>query len=115
MRRTLFFLALFTSASTVSAQVAQSTEPTLQLTVDDAVRLALEHNPDLRADRLDPQISDTRVAVAAGAFKPSFTTSVQRNNQLQPPVGFLVPTPTRTDAVTSNAGISQRLPWLGTS
>jgi outer membrane protein TolC len=91
------------------------TPATLRLTVDEAVRLALQNNPDLKADRLDPQISDTRVAVAAGAFMPTLNSSVQRNNQLQPPAGFLVPTPTRNDAVTSNAGLSQRLPWFGTS
>ena len=106
---------LLASSMTAAAQTAQTGRRTLPLTVDEAVRLALEHNPDLRADRLDPQISDTRVAGAAGAFKPSFNTGVQRNNQIQPPVGFLVPTPTATDAVTSNAGVSQRLPWFGTT
>ena len=116
MHKTLvaFLIAAGLSATT-AAQSVQNTPATLRLTVDEAVRLALEHNPDLKADRLDPQISDTRVAVAAGAFRPSFSTGVQRNDQLQPPVGFLVPTPTRSDAVTSNAGISQRLPWFGTS
>jgi outer membrane protein len=106
-----FMIVLATTAAAQTAPPAAS----LRLTVDEAVRLALEHNFDLKADRLDPQISDTRVAVAAGAFKPSFNTSVQRNNQLQPPAGFLVPTPTRNDVVTSNAGLSQRLPWFGTS
>src|SRR5439155_12785101 len=67
------------------------------------------------ADRLDPQISDTRVAAAAGAFRPSITSGVNRNNQLQPPTSFLIPTPTRTDALTSSAGVSQRLPRFGTS
>ena len=47
---------------------------TLRLTVDEAVKMALEHNVDLNADRLDPQISDTRVAAAAGAFRPTFNT-----------------------------------------
>ena len=70
--------------------------------------MALDHNVDLKADRLDPQISDTRVAAAAGAFKPSINTSVQSNNQLQPPASLLSPVPTRTDAVTSNAGFAQR-------
>ena len=69
--------------------------PTLRLTVDEAVKMALEHNVDLNADRLDPQISDTRVAAAAGAFRPTFNTSVNRNNQLQPPSSFLIPTPTQ--------------------
>jgi outer membrane protein len=120
MRTTCFRSCVLTAtlsmfALPTAAQVAQSGQRTLPLTVDEAVRLALEHNPDLRADRLDPQISDTRVAGAAGAFKPSFNTGIQRNNQIQPPFGFLVPTPTATDAVTSNAGVSQRLPWFGTT
>jgi outer membrane protein len=92
-----------------------SAQSTLRLTVDEAVKMALDHNPDLRADRLDPQISDTRVAAASGAFRPTFNTSLQRNNQLQPPAGFLIPTPTRNDVVSSNAGLSQKLPWFGTS
>ena len=77
--------------------------------------MALEHNVDLNADRLDPQISDTRVAAAAGVFKPTLNTAVNSNNQLVPPSNFLIPTPTRTDVVTSTAGVSQRLPWYGTT
>src|SRR4029077_15035331 len=92
-----------------------STPATLRLTVDEAVRLALENNPDLKADRIDPQISDTRVAAAVGTFKPTFNTSLQRNNQLQPPAGFLTPTPTSNYVVTTNTGVGQRLPWFGTS
>jgi outer membrane protein TolC len=91
------------------------TPATLGLTLDEAVKMALEHNVDLAAQRLDPQISDTRVAAAAGAFRPAFSSSVQRNNQRQPPASFLVPTATRTDAVTSNVGVNQQLPWFGTS
>jgi outer membrane protein len=115
MRKAFFSFFLAGLTATASAQTAANAPGTLRLTVDDAVRLALENNPDLKADRLDPQISDTRVAVAAGAFRPTFNTSLQRNNQLQPPAGFLVPAPTSNDVVTSNAGVSQRLPWFGTS
>jgi HAE1 family hydrophobic/amphiphilic exporter-1 len=104
------------TATVASGQTTSPSAPApLRLTVDEAVRMALDHNPDLSADRLDPQISDTRVAAAAGAFKPSITSGVNRNNQLQPPTSFLIPTPTRTDAITSSAGVSQKLPWLGTS
>jgi HAE1 family hydrophobic/amphiphilic exporter-1 len=115
MRRTSL-LALVAIIGLAAGASAQTTVPaTLRLTVDEAVKMALEHNVDLKADRLDPQISDTRVAAAAGAFKPSINTSVQSNNQLQPPTSFLIPTATRTDAVTSNAGFAQRLPWFGTT
>jgi outer membrane protein len=106
-----FPLAFVLSGAIVSAQMPAA----LRLTVDDAVKMALDHNVDLNADRLDPQISDTRVAAANAAFLPTFNSGVNRNNQLQPPSSFLIPTPTSTNAVTSNAGLSQRLPWLGTS
>jgi outer membrane protein TolC len=115
--RKQFLVTLIATALTVPA-AAQAPPPaaaTVRLTVDDAVRMALDHNVDLGAARLDPQISDTRVAAAAGAFKPTVSSSVQENNQLQPPQSFLVPTATRTDTVTSTAGVSQRLPWFGTS
>ncbi|MQA30379.1 MAG: hypothetical protein GEU82_11150 [Luteitalea sp.] len=105
-------LLLAAGAATVSAQTPPAA---LRLTVDEAVKMALDDNVDLAADRLDPQIDDTRVAAANGAFKPTISTSVQRNNQLQPPASFLVPTATRTDVVTSNVAFNQRLPWLGTS
>jgi outer membrane protein TolC len=90
-------------------------EGVLRITVDEAVKMALDHNVDLNADRIDPQISDTRVAAANALFRPTFNTGLNRNNQIAPPSSFLIPTPTQTDAVTSNAGLSQRLPWFGTS
>lgn len=99
-----------------AAQTALQTPPsTLKLTVDEAVRMALGSNLDLAADRLDPAIGDTQVAAAAAAFRPTISTSVQRNNQLQPPSNLIFPIPTRTDVVTSNVGLNQRLPWFGTS
>jgi outer membrane protein TolC len=98
-----------------SAASAQTTPAVLRLTVDEAVKMALEHNIDLNVDRLDPQISDTRVAAAAGAFRPTFNTSLQRNSQLQPPASFLFPVATSSDVGTTNAGLAQRLPWFGTT
>ena len=109
--------SLLTTAFVLAAALAsaQTSAAPLRLTAEDAVKMALEQNIDLIADRLDPQISDTRVAAAAGAFKPTVNSSVLSNNQLQPPSSFLTPIPTRTDVVTSNAGFAQRLPWFGTS
>lgn len=115
MRKTMVLTIV--SAALAASSAAQTALPprTLQLTVDGAVKMALDNNVDLRADRLDPQISDTRVAAAAGAFRPTITSSVQRNSQLQPPTNFLIPTPTSTAAVTSSVGFNQRLSQFGTS
>jgi outer membrane protein len=102
------------SAQTPAGSPDTSSSP-LRLTVDDAVRMALDHNVDLAAERLDPQIGDARVAAAYGVFRPTFNSGVQRNDQLQPPASFLIPTATRNDVTSSSVGLDQKLPWLGTS
>jgi outer membrane protein TolC len=109
------FVALGLAAVPAAAQRASEAPEVLRLTVDEAVTLALDGNLDLAADRLDPAIGDTQMAAAAAAFRPALHSGVQRNNQLQPPANFLFPIPTRTDVVTSNVGVSQYLPWFGTS
>jgi outer membrane protein TolC len=113
MRNYTLAFALFIVTPTFAA--AQTPPASLKLTVDEAVKMALDNNLELAADRLDPQIGDTRVAAAAGLFRPTVASSVQRNNQLQPPSSLLFPTSTRNDVVTSNVGLNQRLPWFGTS
>jgi len=123
MQRTMLIATIVTvltglnagvSAQTPAGSPDTSSSP-LRLTVDDAVRMALDHNVDLAAERLDPQISDARVAAAYGVFRPTFNTGVQRNDQLQPPASFLIPTATRNDVTSSSVGLDQKLPWLGTS
>src|SRR3954469_11385863 len=112
MLRTVSIVMISAAFASAAAAQTAGAPATLSLTVDDAVKMALDHNVDLNADRLDPQISDTRVAAASAAFLPTVNSGLNRNNQLQPPSSFLIPTPTSTDAVTSSAGMSQRLPWL---
>ncbi len=121
MRRFAFLLIGLAAASatavTAAAQTAVVVPPPaeLGLTVDEAVRMAMDNNVDLKAARLDPRIGDARVAAATGAFRPTISSSLQRNNQLQPPASFLVPVATRTDIVSSNVALGQRLPRFGTS
>lgn len=103
------------SAACTAIVSAQTPPATVRLTVDDAVRMALDHNVDLGADRLDPQISDAHVAAAARAFRPTITSSMEQNNQLLPPTNLLLPLTTSTKAFTSSAGLSQRLPRFGTT
>ena len=118
LRSSVFFILAFASATPALSQTVQTgaaSVETLRLTVDEAVRMALDHNVDLAAARFEPQIGDARVAAAAGAFRPAISSNVFRNNQLQPPAGLLTPTPTRTDTMTSSIGLDQKLPWFGTS
>ncbi len=107
-------LAASASAQTASAQTA-SAPAVLRLSVDDAVKMAMDANVDLRAARLDPQISDTSVASALGAYRPTVNAGVNSNNQLLPPSSLLFPVATRTDVNTTSIGLAQRLPWFGTT
>ena len=117
----LFYASVVAVVSGVTAVTAAAQTPapaaatTLHLTVDEAVAMALDQNVDLAGDRLDPAIGDTRVAAAAGVFRPAITSGVQRNNQVAPPASFLVPVASRTDVVTSTVGLNQQLPRFGTS
>ena len=108
------FLVAFLLALAPAIQAQDAAVP-MRLSVDEAVNLALQNNLELAAVRIDPQIGDTRVAAASGLFRPTFTSNLQRNSQLQPPANLLQPIVTRTDVVTSNVGFNQRLPWFGTS
>ena len=107
------------AAAPLFAQSPSATGPasgeTLRLTVDDAVKMALEHNVDLATARLDPQIGDALVAAATGAFRPVVGTSIQRDSQSEPPSSFLIPVPTRNSVVAWDFGVAQRLPWFGTT
>ncbi|MDR1988950.1 MAG: efflux RND transporter permease subunit [Acidobacteriaceae bacterium] len=98
-----------------TADAQSTTSATLDLTIDQAVKMALDNNVDLAAERLDPQIGDTSVASAQGAFRPAFNTSLQQNNQLEPPSSFLIPTPTQNNVTTTNVGVNQLLPQFGIS
>ena len=86
----------------------------LRLTRDEAVRLAVENNPDLVADRMDPAISQERLNAAKGVYVPTLQTGLQRNSQLQPPTSlFSTDEGLETGVWSGNASIIQLMPWGG--
>ena len=94
----------------------QPTGPQLLLTADEAVRLALENNLGIRAEKLGPQIGTYGVAQARAVYNPSlFSTSTKREST-QPP-DFLasggIPIRTTSDRFQTNLGLQQNVPWGG--
>jgi outer membrane protein len=90
--------------------------PVRQLTVDDAVRLALEQNLGVQVERLNPQLQDYSIAQAYTAWRPGLTAGLSAQSQDSPPSSFLSGA---SDKITSrnsggNVGVTQLLPW-GTS
>ena len=86
----------------------------LKLTRDDAIRLAVENNPDLAASRFDPAISDERISAAKAAYVPTLQTGWRRDSQNQPPTSFFGGTEgLETGIWSANAAVTQLMPWGG--
>ncbi len=94
----------------------QQTGPELQLSADDAVRMALENNLGLQADRLGPRISTLNVASARAIFAPRLQSSTSTSTSTTPP-DFLAQAgateTTTTDRMSTSVGVAQNLPWGG--
>src|SRR5688572_28859986 len=86
-----------------------------RLTVEDAVRLALENNLGVRAARIDPQIQDLGVAQARAAWYPTLRSTLQSASTDSPSNSFLSGAETKIsdDRLNSNVGVQQTLPWGG--
>ena len=81
-----------------------------RLSIDEAVRLALEQNLQIRIERLEPQIQDVGVAQARASWSPNLSTTVARNAQSQPAESAIVPT-SQNATLATVIGLSQTLPW----
>jgi outer membrane protein len=66
-----------------AAAVAQATQPAnvRRLSVDDAVKLALEQNLGIQIERLNPQIQDVAIAQTRAAWAPTLTSSIDRTSR----------------------------------
>jgi outer membrane protein len=99
-------------ATPVSAQTEKPAVETLQLTLEDAVRRAVEHNPDLAIVRLDTEVGAARVGESRGAFAPVFSTILGSSGNVAPPVNlFTGDRGVHTNDQFSSTGVRQRLPW----
>lgn len=112
-------LSVVLIATSASAQVdpPQAGRPaaaaeTLPLTLEDAVRRAVENNPDLAIVRLGTEVEAARVGESRGAFSPVFSTILGRSSNVTPPSNFLLgDRGVDVNDWFSSTGIRQRLPW----
>jgi len=88
--------------------------PQIQITADDAVRMALENNLGIRAERLSPQMQALVVSQTRAAFTPVAFVNTTRNSSSNPPQNFLAGNDFTTNkGFRSNAGVFQFLKWGG--
>ena len=115
---TLAIAALVLLPSGAQAQAAASPQTAggeiVRLSRDEAVRLAMDNNATLAANRLDPAISAERVAAARSAFVPTVSTALQRNSQRTPSTNlFSGDSALKTNFWSGGASVGQLLPWGG--
>ena len=63
--------------------------PVRRLTIEDAVRTALEQNLDVQVERINPQLAQADVDISRGVWLPQLTGSLQFRNSDQVPNSFL--------------------------
>ena len=110
-----------TTAAPAPQQTGQTTlaaasGPELQLSSDEAVRLALENNLGIRAERLSPQAQALAVAQTRANYAPVVFGGSTKNSNSNPPQNFLAGNNFVTNqGFRSSAGVSQLLKWGGGS
>ena len=78
-----------TAPATTTPTADEPRRPAMELTLDDAIRLALSHNIDLQLQRLTEERARRDRRVADAAFDPLFRTSYTLARFRQPSVSFL--------------------------
>src|SRR6185295_4162376 len=83
-----------------------------RLSVDEAVKLALEQNLGIQIERLNPQIQDVAVAQARSFWVPNVTSSFFNNSTNNPPTSALSGGQSKvTDSrLSTSVGLTQVLP-----
>jgi outer membrane protein TolC len=83
------------------------------LTLEDAVRRAIDNNLDITAERLNPQTFDFTLASLRANYKPVASSQVGRRDNVRPPTNLLNPGSPNVSTMTYNSGVAQNLPWGG--
>lgn len=100
-----------TAPPAAAPEAGAQTGPVVRLTVDEAVRMGLEQNLGLQAQRLSPQIQNYAATQARAAFTPAFYSTIGGRNQTQPPSSFLAGTSStiKNSAFSTEVGLQQTL------
>lgn len=89
--------------------------PELQITTDEAVKMALENNLGIQASRLSPEVQAFALSQTRATYAPVVFTNATKNSNSTPLSNFLSGSNTfvTSDNFRTNAGVAQQLPWGG--
>jgi outer membrane protein TolC len=109
------------STPTTAQQGGQTTAPAagpkVPLTLEDAVRLALERNLDIAVQRVNPEISDLGVASVNALYLPTLTSQLSTQTLTNPSTnsiaGGTAAAPIENGTTLWNGGVTQNMKWGG--
>jgi outer membrane protein len=106
--------------ATVQPGTTSDSRPSVPLTLDDAVRFALDRNLDIAVQRLNPEINDILYASTRSVYHPALTSVVSTQSTTNPATSTLsgsqnVGAPVVAGLTNFNGGIAQSIPWGGGS
>ena len=105
------------STGTASTTSGQDAVPVVQLSVDEAIKLALDRNLDIAVQRLNPATFDYSIANLSAAYRPTLTSQLSRVAQTNPSTqtlsGAAVGTGINTGNNAYNGGLAQNFKWGG--
>ncbi len=92
--------------------------PKVPLTLEDAVKFALDRNLDIAVQRLNPEINDIAISSIRSVYHPSLTSTVTSQSTTTPSTSTLSGGAAGGDAIVAglniyNGGIAQSVPWGG--
>jgi outer membrane protein len=108
------------SGTTQTPQTTMPADPrtVVDLTLDDAVKFALDRNLDIAVQRLNPEINDIGIARIRSIYHPALTSTLSTQSTTTPANSTLAGSQTAGAPIvatlgTFNGGVSQSVPWGG--
>jgi outer membrane protein len=100
-----------------TARLLNAQNPTaassVPLTLEDAVRRAVDNNLEMAVERLNPQTFDFTLASLRANYNPTATSNLGRRDNVRPPTNLLNPGSPNVSTMTYNAGLAQNMRWGG--
>jgi outer membrane protein len=100
-------------ASRGQAQQDPTRTAAVPLTLEDAVRRAIDNNLEMAVERLNPQTFDFTLASLRANYNPNATSTIGRRDNVRPPTNLLNPGSPNVATMTYNSGVTQNLRWGG--
>jgi len=100
-----------------AVQVRPGTTSVTPLTLDEAVKAALDHNLNIEVTRLNPQINDLAYASIASIYNVALTSQVSTQSQTNPSTtsiaGGVAASAIENGQTVFNGGVTQNMKWGG--